>query len=79
MRATELGLRTDAREDLVDLTSSLRDRLAEQGWREGLLHVRAPHTTAGVCINENADPDVAADILDRLGQLVPVDGPYRHD
>lgn len=78
MRATEIGLRTDARENLVDLTGDLRERIVEQGWREGLLHVRAPHTTAGVCINENADPDVARDILDTLGRLVPREGAYAH-
>jgi len=78
MRATEIGIRTQEREQLADLSAKLRELCAEQGWREGMLHVYVPHTTAGCVINENADPDVAGDVLRTLRTLVPREGDYAH-
>ena len=46
--------------------------------QSGTCHVYVPHTTAGLTINENADPDVARDILADLARLVPAEGDYRH-
>jgi secondary thiamine-phosphate synthase enzyme len=46
--------------------------------KNGTCHMYMPHTTAGLTINENADPDVARDILSGLARLVPVTGEYRH-
>ncbi|MGH7549450.1 MAG: secondary thiamine-phosphate synthase enzyme YjbQ [Gemmatimonadota bacterium] len=71
----EIELRTDRKRTLVDITDRVSHALkAEDGvW---LLYV--PHTTAGVTINEGADPDVARDILMAWERLVPEDLPYRH-
>ncbi len=64
--------------ELLDVTAEVARRLAGAGIREGLCHVYVPHTTAGILINENADPAVCWDILELLDRLVPWDGGYRH-
>ncbi|AEB12752.1 secondary thiamine-phosphate synthase enzyme YjbQ [Marinithermus hydrothermalis] len=66
-----IQVRTPAREALVNVTRDLEAALAELGLREGALLVYAPHTTAGVVVQEGADPDVARDLLRRLKELVP--------
>ena len=73
-----LSLQTGARTELVDLTGRLQDAVRQNGWRDGLLHVFTPHTTAGVTINEGADPSVRRDILATLARLVPHRGDYEH-
>jgi len=64
-------------EGFVDITASVAAIVRAGGVAEGVCHVYVPHTTAGVTINENADPDVTADMLAGLAQLVPR-LPYRH-
>jgi secondary thiamine-phosphate synthase enzyme len=71
-------LRTHSREAMVDITGQVRDAIARSGVATGHALVYCPHTTAGITINEAADPDVAADILAGLARLVPADGPWRH-
>jgi len=73
-----IEVRTRKREDLVDLTREIGEIAAASGRREGLCLVFVPHTTAGVTINEHADPDVKADILMTLGRIVPDSLPYAH-
>jgi len=62
---------------MVDVTGRVREVVRESGVYDGICIVYVPHTTAGVTINENADPAVATDILEYLGKLVPQGG-YRH-
>jgi secondary thiamine-phosphate synthase enzyme len=69
---------TVERECLVDVTRQVARLVAEDGVAEGLCMVCVPHTTAGVTINESADPDVARDLLSFLAGAVPLRGPYRH-
>ena len=71
-------VRTSAREQMVDITERVRDAVARAGTASGRALVFCPHTTAGITINEAADPDVAADILAGLSRLVPPAGPWRH-
>jgi secondary thiamine-phosphate synthase enzyme len=72
-------VRTAARCQFLDVTAELRRQLRAQGWRTGVLTVFVPHTTAGVLINENADPDVCRDLLGALARLAPAGAPeYRH-
>ena len=74
-----IRVRTPAREALVNVTEALNRAVAELGLREGVLHVYSPHTTAGVVIQEGADPAVAEDLLLRLAELAPRNHPgYRH-
>jgi len=73
-----IDVRTTKREEPVDITGQVASALAASGLSEGAVLVYCPHTTAGLFINEGADPDVARDLWDCLAGLVPRDGPYRH-
>ena len=73
-----LTVKTARREDLVAITVQLQDMVAVNGWQSGMLFLHCPHTTAGLTVNENADPDVVRDVLATLTRLVPKDGDYRH-
>ncbi|MDR1312133.1 MAG: secondary thiamine-phosphate synthase enzyme YjbQ [Deltaproteobacteria bacterium] len=66
------------KEGLVNITSLARECLVDSGIREGFLVVFVPHTTAGVTINENADPDVQRDMLLGLSKAFPADPEFRH-
>jgi secondary thiamine-phosphate synthase enzyme len=63
---------------LVDITAEVGRCVAESGVKHGLCLVYVPHTTAGVTINENADPSVRTDLLMVLNQMVPWKADYRH-
>ncbi|MEJ2690968.1 MAG: secondary thiamine-phosphate synthase enzyme YjbQ [Deltaproteobacteria bacterium] len=69
---------TRVRMDFVDITARLAEAVKASGVRDGVLHIYNPHTTAGVTINEGADPDVERDILAVLQEIVPAKFPYRH-
>jgi len=69
---------TRRRAELVDITERVAGAVASSGVSDGVCHVYVPHTTAGVTINEGADPDVARDIEGRLKALVPEQAGYRH-
>jgi secondary thiamine-phosphate synthase enzyme len=76
---SEITVRTPEREVLVDITDQVQSVVvqARPGFT-GLVSVFVPHTTAGVTINEGADPSVVRDIVESLRRLVPRDGGYRH-
>ena len=63
---------------MVDITGSVQKELSKAGVDDGFCVVYVPHTTAGVTINEGADPAVCHDILSTLNKLVPQDPSYRH-
>ena len=62
----------------IDITAKVSEAVTESGVVNGLCHVFVPHTTAGITINENADPNVEYDIIQTLNRLVPNDPAYRH-
>jgi secondary thiamine-phosphate synthase enzyme len=62
----------------VDVTAAVERVVKEAGVGSGVCYVYVPHTTAGVTINEHADPDVASDLEGIFDRLVPHAGPYRH-
>ena len=75
----KLSVKTHKRNDMVDITAEVSAAVSNSGLRDGLVVVHVPHTTAGVTINENADPDVVGDILLTLAELAPPNRPgYRH-
>lgn len=74
----EFPLSSHARLEMRDITDTLQRIVGEQGIDEGVLYVYNPHTTAGLLINEGADPDVQRDLLGALNQIVPANYPYRH-
>jgi len=76
MRTIEV--KTQAREELVDITARVREELVSSGIKDGICYVYVPHTTAAVTINESADPSVKEDILMTLRKIVPDSLPYRH-
>jgi secondary thiamine-phosphate synthase enzyme len=72
------SVKTSSRTDLVDITREVVAAVAGTGLRDGLCVVYVPHTTAGITINENADPAVRVDIEATLDGIVPWKGSYRH-
>ncbi len=76
--ASRISVLTRAKTALEDISNRVGDVVRRSGVKEGVCHIYIPHTTAGVTINENADPDVGRDILSRLETLVPEKGSYRH-
>ena len=74
-----LNVSTRQRDQYIDITDRVRQAVAATGLWDGLAVVYVPHTTAGVTINENADPDVIHDTLKQLDAMVPWKQPfYRH-
>jgi len=73
-----LSVKTRERTELVDITSEINRLVEKSGVDQGLCMLYVPHTTAGVTINESADPSVKSDILMVLNQMVPWEANYRH-
>ena len=74
----QIPIRTSQRTQFVNITEQIQRIVTESGVKEGVCHVFVPHTTAGVTINENADPDVVHDIVETLERLVPWKNNYAH-
>ena len=73
-----ISVRTSKRIEMVDITFSVQQQIENAGLEDGICTVFVPHTTAGVTINEGADPDVCIDIVRKLNELAPPDDGYRH-
>jgi secondary thiamine-phosphate synthase enzyme len=74
-----LKVRSHQREELVEFTGEVQSKLRESGAREGVVVLYVQHTTAGLTVNENADPDVPRDMLHALRTLIPQHGMgFRH-
>ena len=73
-----IGVKSKSRSEMIDITPAVQKEVTLSGIREGLCVVYVPHTTAGVTINEGADPSVCDDIISKLKRLVPRDEDYRH-
>lgn len=73
-----LTIHSRQRADAIEITDRVQEVVRESGVETGLCQVYVPHTTAGVFINENADPDALQDILSTLESLVPWENAYRH-
>jgi len=72
------NVQTGGRDDFIDITGKVQDVVSGMGLKDGVVTVLVPHTTAGITINENADPDVTADIKMALDRIVPWRADYRH-
>ena len=73
-----LTIRTQKHTQFVDITRAVQSAVSNAGVKNGIVTVFVPHTTAGVTINENADPDVVADLGDALDRAVPRQAQYKH-
>ncbi|WP_458119705.1 secondary thiamine-phosphate synthase enzyme YjbQ [Paenibacillus sp. Z6-24] len=74
-----MQISTSKRDEMRDITREVSSKVSQSGVQEGIAIVYCPHTTAGIAINENADPDVKHDVLMRLDEVYPWEHPkYRH-
>lgn len=74
----EFAIRTNAQVEFAKITGQVQKVIKEEGVEEGFCHVFVPHTTAGITINEGADPDVARDMVMELNKIVPFEDGYLH-
>lgn len=74
----KIGIKTAKRIELVDITEEIQAAVAKKKINDGVCVVFCPHTTAGLTINENADPSVKQDIINTLNKLIPANVSYLH-
>jgi secondary thiamine-phosphate synthase enzyme len=74
----KLDIITNARVELQDITRKVVDIVSESGVSSGVCYLFSMHTTAGITVNEHADPDVVTDIVEQLDAMVPQHDRYRH-
>ena len=74
----EITIQTNTQTQILDITTQVQNAVGESRITEGLCSVFVPHTTAGVTINENADPSVKQDILMELNKIIPFNNNYSH-
>lgn len=74
----ELKIRSNMRNEMIDITQDIQREIDEGNLVEGYVVAYVPHTTAGITINEGADPSVQRDIIKTLKRLVPENGDYNH-
>ena len=73
-----LSVKTRSKTEFIDITSDIKSVVKQAGIDQGICMLYVPHTTAGITINESADPSVQSDVLMVLNQMVPWDAAYRH-
>jgi secondary thiamine-phosphate synthase enzyme len=74
----QLTLQTTKKREMINITDEVKKIIKESGLEEGTCLLYVPHTTAGITVNEGADPAVTEDILDKLSELVPESPDYHH-
>jgi secondary thiamine-phosphate synthase enzyme len=74
----QLTVKTQSQTEMIDITRQVQKTIEAAGFQDGLCVLYVPHTTAGITINESADPSVRRDILMVLNQMVPWKADYRH-
>jgi len=73
-----ISIKSKARTELIDITGQIQQTIASAGVSDGLAFIYVPHTTAGLTINEGADPAVRRDIISVLNEIVPWEHDYHH-
>ena len=73
-----ISVKTRSRVEFQDITPKITEAVESSGIQSGICHIFVPHTTAGITVNEHADPSVAEDITGQLETMVPRDNKYRH-
>ncbi|MCX7923828.1 MAG: secondary thiamine-phosphate synthase enzyme YjbQ [Clostridia bacterium] len=74
----KINIKTHSRTQMIDITPTVQEAVHQSGVKSGVCTIFIPHTTAGITINENADPDVVTDILKQINKIVPFEDDYRH-
>ena len=78
METGKFSVSTGSRMEFVDITSLVQKEVTSSGIRDGVCYIYNPHTTAGLTINEGADPAVQDDIVAVLKKVIPHDYQYKH-
>lgn len=78
MNTAEFNISTARRTQFVPITSKVAEVISDNDWQDGIVTIFVPHTTAGITINENADPDVARDMERFSDDLIPQSRHFRH-
>ncbi len=73
-----LSVKTSSREEFIDITEEVEKAVRESGIKNGVCYLYVPHTTAGITINEGADPSVKKDIINTLKKIAPYNVGYLH-
>lgn len=73
-----LNVKSKSKTEFIDITEEIRSLVKESGVQQGVCHIYVPHTTAGVTVNEGADPSVKRDVITALNRLVPFEEDYQH-
>lgn len=73
-----LNIKSRNRNEFIDITDDIKSVVRESGVKNGICYLYVPHTTAGITINEGADPSVKRDIVTFLNKLIPSSGDYQH-
>ena len=74
----ELHIASNQRNQMIDITTNIQDIIKEEKINDGFVIAYVPHTTAGITINEGADPNVQQDIIETLQKLIPAHKNYKH-
>lgn len=74
----KISIKTNQRAELIDITQRVQDIVERNKLKDGICFLFCPHTTAGLTINENADPSVKSDIIGTLKKLIPENSSYSH-
>lgn len=74
----QISVKTNARTQMVDITSKVQNAVGQSNIKNGLVQVFSMHTTAAITINENADPAVETDILNTINKVIPWDDHFKH-
>ncbi len=78
MAVEKFNVKTHSRTEMIDITGEVSRIVSSSGIKDGICLIYVPHTTAGVTINENADPSVKSDILMELNKIIPFSDGYAH-
>jgi secondary thiamine-phosphate synthase enzyme len=74
----KINIKTSRRIEMIDITEEIQNVVSKSKIKDGICFIFCPHTTAGLTINENADPSVRRDIINTLNKLVPENAGYAH-
>jgi len=74
-----LTINTNNKQELIDITSNVKGFIKKSKTKNGLCNIYAQHATASLIINENADPNIQKDIINKLNELIPDHNGYLHD
>ena len=75
----EIKVKTSKKQEIIDLTNKVKEIVADSNVDEGICIIYVPHATAGILINENYDPSVCQDIINKIEELISTKGNYKHN